>query len=333
MRLSLLTVVFVMVACGGSSRDLDGSRGNGTKNGGDGGTDSVGGGGTAGTAGTGMAGTAGVAAGANGGAGARGGSTSAGDAGEPSGGVGAAGAQGGVAGAEPTGGTGGTAGAGATPSITSCTDAFRFLGTWEGNVLDFYFEPLQTMRLVVTPDDLGGYQGTLTIGSGDPPPPVAGPDDPYPNLEYWDTGGAGRGSGTDPWPGFPHTVVRGAGCDATLRVSISSAEPWDEWCSLQEPVYTDGYGWGCTYLGGGSIGGGVCNVQDGRGNTLGEYPAWKCYACAGFGAEAVCACDEASCSFNRTPTDTYNLQLIDDTVLSGTDATCGDCTVRLERVE
>lgn len=329
MRSKLLALVFVLVACGGTSRSEGGSRGDKSDSG-RGGTDDNGG--TSGTVGT--SGTAGVAAGANGGAGARGGD--AGEPGEPDGGTsgvgGATGARGGAGGTEPTGGTGGS---GATPSITSCTESFRFLGTWEGNVLDFYFEPLEAIRLEVTPDEeLGGYKATLTWGSGDPPPPVTSGDEPYPDLAYWDNGAGGRGPTVEPWPGFAHTVVRGAGCDDVFRVSISSAEPWDEWCSLQEPVFTEESGWwGCTYRGGGSSGGGMCQVQNNRGQPLADYPQWKCDMCGAFSFEGgVCGCDESGCSFNRTATHTFAFELVDDGVMSGPDPNCPDCTVRLERV-
>ena len=43
-------------------------------------------------------------------------------------------------GSSTSGGTSGSAGASGT-TITSCNDSFPFLGTWEGNILDFYFEP------------------------------------------------------------------------------------------------------------------------------------------------------------------------------------------------
>jgi len=49
----------------------------------------------------------------------------------------------------------------------------------------------------------------------------------------------------------------------------------------------------------------------------------------------VCGCDEAGCSFNREPSDTFSFQfgMNGRFILSGPDSRCGDCTVRLERVE
>jgi hypothetical protein len=119
-----------------------------------------------------------------------------------------------------------------------------------------------------------------------------------------------------------------------FRVGISSAEPWNLWCSFQDPIYSEGYGWACTVRSSrGSGGVGLCRVEDDRGQSF-EYPSWKCHACGTFIPEvAVCSCTAAGCWFNQTPTDTYELVLIDDGVLSGPDPNCGDCTVRLERVE
>jgi hypothetical protein len=331
---ALMISVGLFVACGGSSRDQSSRGDSGSGTGGDAGGTSSGGTGasSAGTPPNGGKGGAG-GSGALGGTVGKGGSgaNEAGSPSEPTGGVGNAGR----GGSEPTGGT---AGAGAVPSITSCSDEFPFVGEWEGSVLDFYFEPIEDVRLVVVPnEELGGYEATLTYGTGDPPPPVSSGDEPYPSLEFWqrigDVGGAGS---IEPWPGFGHSAVRGAGCDAVFRVSISVAQPWDEWCSLQEPVYTPEMGWGCTYRGGGSSGGDRCDVQDGRGNVLAEYPLWKCQSCGSFGRGGVCECSEAGCRYNHEPTDTLDLRLgtsggVD--VLSGPDARCGDCTVRLERVE
>jgi hypothetical protein len=336
MRYTALAIsVGLFVACGGSSRN-ESSRGDSGKGGsGDAGEPSSGGTGASGAGNQPSGGSGGV-----GGSGAVGGTTGkgggagneAGAPSEPIGGVGNAGS----GGVEPNGGT---AGAGAVPSITSCSDEFPYVGEWEGSVYDFYFEPLEDVRLVVVAnEELGGYEATLTYGAGDPPPPVSSGDEPDPSLEFWQTlGGDILGTKSiEPWPGFGYSAVRGAGCDAVFRVSISVAEPWDEWCSLQKPVYTPEYGWGCTYRGGGSSSADRCDVQDGRGNVLAEYPLWKCQSCGSYGHGGVCECSEAGCRFNHEPTDVLDLRLetsggVD--TLSGPDPRCGDCTVRLQRVE
>lgn len=351
MRSWLLVSLVSFIACGGSSErkgseapSADAGSGGSTESGGATGTAGTleGKAGYPGTGGTaegkaGAPGTGGTGVGADGGSGARGGSgggAGQGEAGEP--GVGATGATGSGAtgGSGGTDATGGDAGVGAMTGITSCTDDFAFEGVWQGKVLDFYFEPLEELELIVKPDEeLGGYQATLTFGSGDPPPPATSADEPYPDLEFWQ-GADWEEPRIEPWPGFAHMVVRGAGCDDVFRVSISVSEPWDEWCSLQEPVFTEEYGWGCTYRGGGSANMDSCQVQDNRGQPLADYPLWKCQACGAFGGGGVCSCDAEGCGFNHTPTHTYDLELSDDgSVLSGPDPTCGDCTVRLERVE
>jgi hypothetical protein len=336
MRSLLGIFVLTLIACGGSSKTA--GSGEGDREGDRGGSQAKGG-----VSGADQAGRAGTSAGGLGGTGTRGGAggtSGVGEGGETSGGSAGTTAGTGRGGTEATGGsaTGGTGATGAMPSITSCAEEFPFAGEWEGSVLDFYFEPIETVRLVVVPnEELGGYEATLTWGSGDPPPPVTSGEEPYPSLEYWQEVGDLE-IRHEPWPGFAYSVVRGAGCDAVFRVSVSSVEPWDEWCSLQTPVYTDDFGWGCTYQGGGSSDSQTCDVQDGRGNVLATYPYWKCLACGayGFPTGGVCGCDEGGCSFNREPTHVFDLELAmsgEGDILSGPDPSCGDCTVRLERVE
>jgi len=228
--------------------------------------------------------------------------------------------------------TGGSAGV-QEPPITSCTDSFGFLGTWEGNVFDFFFEPLESLRLVMAEDpESGVIAGTVTYGEGDPPPPPESADIPYP-PGFWDDPFAFRGGG-EPWPGVPYTVVRGAGCDATLRFSFSSTEIFDDWCRMMEPVYTPEYGWGCTLQGGGGGDQDTCTVTTNEGETA-TYPMWKCAAC-GFVGPRVCECDEGGCFASLEPDNYFDLALVDGlggSILSGPDSTCGDCTIRLERVE
>jgi hypothetical protein len=234
-----------------------------------------------------------------------------------------------------SGGTSGSAGSSGT-TITSCNDGFPFLGTWEGNILDFYFEPKQALKLVLSADASGVITGTLTWGDGAPPPAPEGADIPYP-PGYWEqqTNMMPGMQAPNPWPGFAYTIVRGAGCDTTFRFGVSTSELWQDWCALQTPVYTPDYGWACTLQGGGSSDGKTCTVQPPN-MAWQTYPLWKCEACGGpFGMNGgVCACDQNGCFANTTATQTFNLAYSvsgSSEILSGPDPSCGDCTVRLAR--
>jgi hypothetical protein len=204
------------------------------------------------------------------------------------------------------------------------------LGIWEGNILDFYFEPVEALRLELQQrDGSSDITGTLTWGDGALPPPPESGDTPYP-PGYWDDRpdlDMGIERGIEPWPGFPYTVVRGAGCDAAFRFGVSTYEIFEDWCALQTPVFTPEHGWGCTQQGGGSSNSSTCTVN---GET---YPLWKCAACGAFG-DGVCSCDESRCFANTDATRTFGLAYSSSgeaEILSGPDPDCGDCTVRLQR--
>jgi hypothetical protein len=262
----------------------------------------------------------------------------------PAGGSGAAIATGGfptkVTGGSPaiaTGGSsasGGMAGTGGSTTITTCNDNFPYLGTWQGNILDYYFEPTQAIELDLYKDASGNIVGKFTWGSGTPPPAPQSADIPWP-PGYWEQQDPRMPfmETPDPWPGFAYTIVRGAGCDTTFRFAVSTAELWQNWCVLMAPVYTPNYGWGCTLKGGGSSDGKTCTVQPSSG-AWATYPMWKCEACGAFGMNGVCACDQNGCFADITATHTFNLAYSvsggTDT-LSGPDPNCSDCTVRLQR--
>ncbi len=352
MRHAALSILIVAVACGGSSRHLESSDpgSGGTTASGSGGTTASGTGGGAATGGSlagsggggatlsvggAVSGTSGVGGkggpSVTGGSAGRGGSSA--EAGAPDSMGATGGSRAGTGGSIGEAGMAGTAGMPlptVTP-ITSCNDEFPFSGRWVGSVLDFYFEAQESLTLVINAD---GKAGTLTWGEGDPPPAPEGADIPYP-PGYWDNVGMeGDPLRADPWPGFAYTIVRGAGCDSTLRLAVSTSELFSDWCALQTPKFTPEIGWGCTLQGGGSSDGVTCNVQP-QGVTPESYPMWKCSACGAFWpGGGVCACDESACTGNLTPTHTFDLTLIQSggkDVLTGADPTCGDCTVRLER--
>ena len=239
-----------------------------------------------------------------------------------------------------TSASGGMAASGGTSSmpITSCNDTFPFLGTWEGNILDFDFEPEEALDLELSEDTSGIITGTLTWGEGAPPPAPQGADIPYP-PGYWEQQRKmiPYMAAPAPWPGFAYTIVRGAACDTTFRFGVSTSELWQDWCALQTPIYSAGFGWACTLLGdGGSSDGTNCTVEPQDGSAWVTYPLWKCEACGTFGGSGVCACDQNSCFANPTATQTFDLtySVSDGTeILSGPDpdSSCSDCTVRLVR--
>jgi len=230
--------------------------------------------------------------------------------------------------------SGGSVGTGGSATITTCNDNFPYLGTWEGNILDFYFEPTEAVKLELYKDASGNIVGTFTWGSGAPPPAPQSADIPWP-PGYWEqqNNPFPISAAPDPWPGFAYTIVRGAGCDTTFRFAVSTDELWQNWCALMTPVYTPNFGWGCTLQGGGSSDGKTCTVQPSSGPSA-TYPLWKCDACGAFGFGGVCACAQNDCFANMTATHTFNLAYSvsgGTDVLSGPDSSCSDCTVRIER--
>ncbi len=233
--------------------------------------------------------------------------------------------------------SGGTAGSGGTSSmpITTCNDSFPFLGTWEGNILDFYFEPQEALKLVLSADASGMITGKLTWGDGAPPPAPQGADIPYP-PGYWEQQtDMMMPAAPEPWPGFAYTIVRGAACDTTFRFAVSTSELWQDWCALQTPIDSGSYGWGCTLLGGGGSSDGTSCTIYGQNGESQTYPLWKCEACGSFGFNGgVCTCDQNGCFANMTATETFDLTYSvsdGDEILSGPDpdSSCSDCTVRL----
>jgi hypothetical protein len=352
----MFVLMGVFVACGGTSKREEGDRSSGTGAGtaGTSGSGPVGNGGDSANGGTGGAATAlggamsmGVGGSGATGPGASGGRSSAlgGTAGTVpeetagevnAGGSNGTGAKGGTGGGTPAqGGTSGQAGMPPT-TITSCSDDFPFLGTWEGSVLDFYFQPLQSLKLELRENDEHDIVGTFVYGDGELPPPPESGDEPWPPGLFDNSGDMlFLGEGPKPIPGFEYTVVRGAGCDKTFRFGIATTEPWDAWCALQEPLLGPDGTYGCVIKGGGaSSDQATCTTQDNSGSVLGTYPTWRCEMCGVFDGSGLCTCDENHCYARKDATLTFDFGLSsggDTQILSGKDPECGDCTARLEK--
>jgi hypothetical protein len=207
-------------------------------------------------------------------------------------------------GASASGGTGGTGGTGATPPSplptvppqTGCTTdpgLESLVGTWEGNVEDFYLRPVEHLRIVINGiSATEGVCGSLTWGTREGPPPAADPETLYPSPDYWTYSGGGGGN-LPPIEGFSYTLVDGGARLPAVRLGVASNEPWHSFCQLQTPVPVSG-GFDC--------------MQSGY--TVDPYPrapdaecvaggvthtAFRCLSCSGPSAELHCQCNEERC--------------------------------------
>jgi len=154
---------------------------------------------------------------------------------------------------EGAGSTTGAGGSGSTvsgpelpdwPSVESCPVTGEsnpaYVGIWDGAVEDFFLNPLTRVRLEITRASLDGVCGSLTWGFGtDPPRPLTDPN------ESGTTYGQGGYPGTDLHEGVTYTILQGAAREDMLRIRISQAEVWRDFCEAQEQTYYAGGGWQC----------------------------------------------------------------------------------------
>ncbi|HEX5101056.1 MAG TPA: hypothetical protein VFV94_16210 [Polyangiaceae bacterium] len=179
------------------------------------------------------------------------------------------------------------------PSQTGCdTDpAYQdLLGTWQGQLEDFYLQRIRPLTLVINGASSHGMCGSLKWGDGEAPPPATDPSAAYPSPNVYDVMGYGGSPGYSPLDGVTYTIVQGAVRDRSVRLSIGPRELWRSWCELQTsyPIevgysclpYSDvGYSWGPEPDG-------IC--------TAGKrsFSNFACFICLA----GVCECDERSCT-------------------------------------
>lgn len=210
----------------------------------------------------------------------------AGTGGSGAGGVGGTGAVGPVSGEPlPT-----------VPSQTGCPtdpELAALVGTWEGNVEDFYLRPVEHLRIVINGiSNTQGVCGSLTWGTKEPPPAPSDPETTYPASDYWHYSGAGAGN-LPPIAGFSYTLVDGGARLPNVRLGVGSNEPWHSFCALQTPV-SAGDGWGCVepnyelslYPPDAAA---ICTAG---GET---HTAFHCLSCSGPVAELHCQCNDGGC--------------------------------------
>lgn len=210
---------------------------------------------------------------------------------------------GGSVGVQPSGGgTFGAAQPPSTPSVeppsqTGCdTDpAYQdFVGTWQGQLEDFYLKRIKALTLVINGVSSSGMCGSLKWGDGEAPAPATDAAGPYPPTAVYDVMGYGGSPGYTPLDGFTYTIEQGAVRDRTLRLSIGTNELWQSWCELQTSFHYQG-GYNCvpdsdTGYGFGSEPGGTCMAGN---RTFSNFTCYMCLA-------SVCACTEEGCAANSS---------------------------------
>jgi len=80
--------------------------------------------------------------------------------------------------------------------------------------------------------------GTVTIGSGSPPPPVSDADAIYPPSQGGMDGAPGRAGPviSEPWPGYAYRMLHVQASETRLAFTITYQEILRPWCQLQPAV-------------------------------------------------------------------------------------------------
>jgi len=120
--------------------------------------------------------------------------------------------------------------------------------SWTGYIENYQAAraPTDVINLSFASDPNGVVVGSMTFGTGAPPPPATDPNVGYPP-------GVGLPIG-QPYiaVGFPYTMANGSLVGQRLRFNVRPAELWTGWCELQVPSDDGGFcvpNWGYSTTG------------------------------------------------------------------------------------
>jgi hypothetical protein len=183
------------------------------------------------------------------------------------------------------------------PDPDSCiaTSNAAITGTWKGYV-ESALAPWDKLVLVIQGAAEGGpVCGTLTIGSGDRPPPATDPNVGYPPGVLLSVSAI--------LPGFTYTLLNGTLREGRLRIGISAAEPWRGWCALQTPI-TDDANPGLYRCVRNWPAAGCLQTNPATGEQV-SVDCGKLALCMGM----TCVCDANSCGANAAASDLFDLHV------------------------
>ncbi|MEO6601984.1 MAG: hypothetical protein ABIQ16_19045 [Polyangiaceae bacterium] len=194
------------------------------------------------------------------------------------------------------------------PATSGCTSGadLPIVGTWHGYV-ENQVAPWDDLTLVVNGASVaGGLCGTLTIGTGTPPPPATDPNVGYPDPSEttWQEKSARI------LPGFVLSLLNGTTDGARVRFSVGRTEPWKGWCGLQTS-YKGDTGSSCNCLPNWSIeGDSNCTLFDPSGGQDLVVNCAKAALCASIGG--VCQCNDSACTATVTASTDFDLRFAGD---------------------
>lgn len=112
---------------------------------------------------------------------------------------------------------------------------------WTGYVENYQFPSgSDLINITFASDDAGHMVGTVTLGSGTPPPPATDPSVAYP--PGIDVTLAANSSGTVlPYvaEGFSYSMEAGTIGSNRMRFDVNLVQLWQGWCALQPPLSAD----------------------------------------------------------------------------------------------
>jgi hypothetical protein len=111
--------------------------------------------------------------------------------------------------------------------------------SWTGYVENYRFRSgSDVVKIAFASDPAGQLVGTVTLGSGTPPPPASDPNVGYPaDLVAGSLPGAARAYIAE---GYEYSLRAGTLTNGRLRFGVGTWELWTGWCALQTPVPPQG---------------------------------------------------------------------------------------------
>ncbi|HET7542990.1 MAG TPA: hypothetical protein VFK05_24120 [Polyangiaceae bacterium] len=217
-------------------------------------------------------------------------------------------------GGAPADGTSGSASATCTnetplpewPSTTGCASSadFPLVGQWHGYI-ENRAAPWDELVLDIQGANSEGLCGTLTVGSGPPPPPASDGREAYPpstTVMHAVTRGA--------IPGYALTLLGGKTDGARVRFGVATAEGFKSWCELQTSYSA---GSGCACITAGSIqrsdASNECTVTDNSG-VVRNFTCAQVDLCASH----LCSCNASGCSAAQSEGYAFDLVVTGDTM-------------------